>query len=224
MISDFELMERHVKVLFRHDDENRITVINEPPYERAPRIFVGATRFGNIIRYSNKLDESLVDELGQVIGADPGVDPGKIVRILCAERPINHFWIGPAFLFPDTNDRPTKAIQITESNKALLKPNFPYTFDEFQYKQPCFAIVENEKAVSVCCSARQTDRAAEASLAIIEAYRGRAFAVDVSNAWAREVQKQGRMALYSTSWDNFASQSVARKLHLMQYGTDIHMS
>lgn len=224
MISDFELMERHVKVLFRHDDENRITVINEPPYERAPRIFAGATRFGNIIRYSNKLEEKLVGELEQGIEADPGVDPGKIIRLLSAERPINHFWMGPAFLFPDTNNRPAKAIQITESNKALLKPNFPCTFDDLEDKHPCFAIVENEKAVSICCSARQTDRAAEASLATIEDYRGRAFAVDVSNAWAREVQKQGRIALYSTSWDNFASQSVARKLHLLQYGTDLHIS
>ncbi|WP_264740632.1 hypothetical protein [Cytobacillus firmus] len=58
MISDLELMEHHVNVLFRHDSENRVTVVNEPPYNTAPRIFIGAAKMGSIVRYSNSLDKS----------------------------------------------------------------------------------------------------------------------------------------------------------------------
>ncbi|MET3699584.1 GNAT acetyltransferase-like protein [Bacillus oleivorans] len=137
----------------------------------------------------------------------------------------NNLWIGPAYVFPDVKDRAgTQAVEVTQENKELLKPYFPYTFENFKYKQPCFVIVEDNITVSICCSARKSTTADEASVFTHEDYRGKGYGLDVTSAWAAEVQKQGRIALYSTSWDNFASQSVARKLRLFQYGTDIHMS
>lgn len=128
-------------------------------------------------------------------------------------------------MFPDVRERTySKAIKVTNENKEMIKSHFPNTFEDFEYKQPCFVIFEDNIPVSICCSARQTLKADEASVFTNEDYRGRAYGVDVTNAWAAEVQKQGRIALYSTSWNNFASQSMARKLQLVQYGTDIHMS
>ncbi|WP_045524357.1 GNAT family N-acetyltransferase [Neobacillus niacini] len=225
MFSDLELMEHHVNVLFRHDTENRVTVVNEPPYDFAPRIFVGGTRLGSVVRYSNMLDASLVEKLEQVIGTNPGAHLVEVINALCRDRKLNNLWIGPAYVFPNVRYRSrAKAIQVNHENKELLKSHFPYTFEDFEYKQPCFVIVEDNLAVSICCSARQTSKADEASVFTHEDYRGRGYGVNVTNAWAAEVQKQGRIALYSTSWDNFSSQSVARKLKLIQYGTDIHMS
>ncbi|WP_163099755.1 GNAT family N-acetyltransferase [Peribacillus alkalitolerans] len=225
MLSDLELMEHHVNVLFQHDTENRMTVVNEPPYDVAPRIFVGGTKLGSVVRYSNTLDTSLVEKLEQVIGTNPGAQIGELINVLSIGRQLNHLWIGPAYVFPDVRDRVrTQAIKVTHENKGLLKPYFPYTFENLEYKQPCFVIVEDNITVSICCSARKSTRADEASVFTHEDYRGRGYSIDVTNAWAEEVQKQGRIALYSTSWDNFASQSVARKLQLLQYGIDIHMS
>lgn len=97
----------------------------------------------------------------------------------------------------------------------MLKPHFLYTFEDFEFKQPCFVIIEDDLPVSICCSARQNSTAGEASVFTHEEYRGRGYGVEVANAWAVKVQKQGRIALYSTSWDNFASQSVVRKLQLV---------
>ncbi|KON90005.1 hypothetical protein AF332_26435 [Sporosarcina globispora] len=225
MISDLELMEHHVNVLFRHDSENRVTVVNEPPYAAAPRIFVGATRMGSIVRYSNSLDKSTVKKLDQVIGANPGAYLGKIIKVLSIDHLLNNVWVGPAYVFPDVRDRTySRAIKVTHENKEILKPQFPYTYEDFEYKQPCFVIIEDNIPVSICCSARKTSNADEASVFTHEDYRGRAYGVDVAKAWAAKVQIQGRIALYSTSKDNLASQSVARKLQLVQYGTDIHIS
>ncbi|MFO1443868.1 GNAT family N-acetyltransferase [Bacillus sp. Bva_UNVM-123] len=225
MLSDLELMEHHVNVLFKHDTENRVTVVNEPPYDKAPRIFVGVTNLGSVIRYSNALDESLVEKLEQVIGTEPGANLGEVINVLSIYRPLSNFWIGLAYVFPNERDTAhTQAIQVTHENKELLKPYYPYTFKDFEYKQPCFVMVEDNFPVSICCSARKTTNADEASLFTHEDYRGRGYGIDVTNAWAAAVQKQGRIALYSTSWDNFASQSVAKKLKLLQYGTVIHMS
>ncbi|MEG0438922.1 MAG: hypothetical protein RR587_06755 [Solibacillus sp.] len=49
MLIDLELLKLYVNVLFKHNTENRITVVYESPYEDAPRIFVGATNIGNTV-------------------------------------------------------------------------------------------------------------------------------------------------------------------------------
>ena len=43
------------------------------------------------------------------------------------------------------------------------------------------------------------------------------------SAWARAIQDSGRLALYSTWWENSASLSVARKLGGRFYGEDFHL-
>ncbi|MBN8203405.1 GNAT family N-acetyltransferase [Bacillus sp. NTK034] len=225
MITDLELMEHHVNVLFRHDSANRVTVVNEPPYSAAPKIFVGATRMGSIVRYSNSLDKSIAEKLEQVIRANSDDHLEKIIKALSIDHLLNTVWIGPAYVFPDVRDRTySRAIKVTHENKEILKPHFPYTYEDFDYKQPCFVIIEDNIPVSICCSARQTSKADEASVFTHEDYRGRAYGADVAKAWAAEVQILGRIALYSTSKDNLASQSVAKKLQLAHYGTDIHIS
>jgi RimJ/RimL family protein N-acetyltransferase len=223
-LSDLELMELHVKVLFKHDLENRITVVNETPFEAAPKIFIGGTKQGNVIRYSYNLNPRMLKDLERILETEQGTPLTQIINLITKEHQLTHVWMGPAYVFLNVVEKPScKVIEVTLENKELLKPAFPYTFENFEYKQPCFAIVEDNVIVSLCCSARITSQAAEASLFTHEQYRGKAYAIDVAKAWAAAVQKQGKLALYSTSWDNFASQSVARKLQLVQYGTDIHI-
>ncbi|GGP15575.1 hypothetical protein GCM10011346_44100 [Oceanobacillus neutriphilus] len=139
---------------------------------------------------------------------------------------MNQLWTGPAYVFPDKINKSSysQIVQITHKNKDVLKSQFPYTFEDFEYKQPCFVILEDNNIASICCSARKSAQADEASLFTKEAYRGKGYGVAVTNAWAREVQRQGRIPLYSTSWDNLASQSVAARLNLYLYGTDFHIS
>jgi predicted GNAT family acetyltransferase len=87
-------------------------------------------------------------------------------------------------------------------------------------RQPCLAIVDHGRLASLCYSARNTPVAAEAGVDTLEEFRGRGYAPAVVAAWARAVRREGRVPLYSTSWDNLASRSVARKLGLVMYGAD----
>ena len=75
-------------------------------------------------------------------------------------------------------------------------------------------------------TARLTDRAAEAGVETLEPYRGHGYAAVVAAGcagWAHAIRATGRIPLYSTSWDNLASQGVARRLRLVQYGTDLSL-
>lgn len=225
MLSHFELMSIQTEVLFSHNQFGRITSINEPESTVAPLLFLGHTKDGTIRRYHFDLPNILINEIEEVFTNHPNhINLAKITNILSKEQWVHKIWMGPAFVFPNHLDNPMRAIQITEENKELLQYSFPNLFHQLKFHQPCFAIFENEKVVSICCSARNTSIAAEASVETLVPFLGKGYGYDVVTAWAKAVQAENRIPLYSTSWDNFASQRVAKKLKLIHYGTDIHFS
>lgn len=229
MRSDCELMEIHASVLFKHDQAGRLTSMNEPGDQPAPLFYLGGTIHGTVERYHQSLDDTVVNALRQAVEQAPWMDaPNQVnlitlIRILNQNSPIEQMYAGPAFVFPDVRkSRTAQAIRITRANIGLLSDHFSDYCDDVDHGQPFFAVVQNQAAVAVCCSARQTSAAAEASLRTAKDFRGKGCAAAAAAAWAAEVQNEGRIALYSTSWNNLSSQAVARKLHLKQYGVDLH--
>ncbi len=57
-----------------------------------------------------------------------------------------------------------------------------------------------------------------------EGYRGRGYAQAATAIWAEALRREGRLPLYSTSWDNLASQRVAAGLGALQYGVDFSLT
>ena len=119
---------------------------------------------------------------------------------------------------------PPEVIQVSPSTTHLLGPEFAWLADELEVRNPVMAVVVDGLAVSVCFSARSTRAAAEAGVETLPEHRGRRYAGVVTAAWAAEVQRQGRIPLYSTSWTNHASRRVAARLGLIQYATDFHIT
>ncbi|MFM1654181.1 GNAT family N-acetyltransferase [Brevibacillus sp. B_LB10_24] len=228
--SDHELMETQVNVLFKHNEVGRMTTINESSAGSAPRFFLGITKQGNVVRYHETLDEGVINELEQFVekaswlDAPNQVNMAEIIQVLSKDRPLDRVYLGPAYVFPDLRGRSTQAVRITHKNIELLRQYFSDFVDDVTHGQPVFAIVQNQVAVSLCCSARNSSIAAEASLHTARDFRGNGYGMEVSTAWAAEIQNQGRIALYSTAWNNLASQAVAKKLNLRQYGIDLHFS
>ena len=85
-------------------------------------------------------------------------------------------------------------------------------------------VLHDGKTVSVCCSVRMTPQAHEAGVETHPAFRGRGYAARAVAAWAKTVYEMARVPLYSTSWENEPSRTLAKKLGLIQYGVDLHIT
>ena len=233
-VSDRELMKIQVEALFTQDENRRLRHINEPIGDRksAPRFFIGYTNEGLICRFRHDLPDNVVAQLKEVAAAEPmPMNSQKIPRnrrqfedILQSHAPIKGIWVGPAYRFPEHITPPTNIVQLSCENSGLLKGDFAEMVSELNSSQPYLAIVEDSQAVAICRSVRLSSRAHEAGVDTLVGYRRRGYATVVVAAWALAVRALNCIPLYSTSWDNVASQSVARRLGLVQYGVDYHVT
>jgi RimJ/RimL family protein N-acetyltransferase len=231
--SDLELMRIHVETLFTHDHNARIRAVNEPDGDPAPRFYLGRTSEGNLWRFHFDLPDHLVEELKSLGSDEPVVDDLRLPprysdayqRLLNVHAPIQRVWSGPAFRFPDMPPlRSRDSILISDKNAAVLSNGFEDWHSYVPYRQPFLAIVKGSRAVSVCCSVRVTSEAHEAGVETLKEFRGKGYAADVVAGWAGAVRRLDRIPMYSTSWENKASQGVARKLGLIAYGCDFHIT
>ena len=240
MITDYELMNIHVQALFTQNSESRLLFVNEPggtTTARASRMFLGRTRAGNVWRFRTDLPENLCEELAALCADEPvveefGDEPPRYaenyLRLLEQHAPVAQQKpeTGPAYQFTEYAKQSNRAVVIvTENNAAeILRGGFEDFASELPDWQPFVAFVENNRAVSICRSARITAEAHEAGVETLPDFRGKGYAAAVTAEWARLVRDAGAIALYSTGWENVASQAVARKLNLRHYGTDFHIA
>ena len=250
MTAPADLLDLHLAALFTQDEHGNLVATNDPEADRvaAPRLYLGRSTAGCVLRLRRGMDESTRAALRDlaapdVTANDPNREPvnkAAMMDLLAAEQPIRNIYFGPAFSFPDSgtdvgflrhsgesrNPDPSTAdvIEITPSTTHRLSPEFAWLADELTVRDPVMAVVVDGMAVSVCFSARATSAASEAGVETLPEHRGRRYAGAVTAAWATEVQRQGRIPLYSTSWTNHASRRVAARLGLIQYATDFHIT
>jgi hypothetical protein len=232
-ISDKELMEIQAEVLFTQDENGYLQRINESDGDGkpAPRFFLGYTNEGSIYRFRHDLPDNVVAHLKEVAAEPMPVNFEKIPKshrqfedILQSHAPIERIWVGPAYRFPEHITPPTSVVQLSRKNSGLLKGDFTEMVSELNNSHPYLAIIEDSQAVSICRSVRLSSCAHEAGVDTLVNYRRRGYAASVVAAWALAVRALNRIPLYSTSWDNVASQGVAQRLGLVQYGVDYHVT
>lgn len=235
MLTDLELMSIHVRALFTHDGESQIVFVNEPDSALipAPRLFLGRTRAGNVWRFRADLPEELCERLDALCADEPSVSvevdaPPRhleaFVRLLETDAPVREISSGPAYRFTEYPTPSKPLLAVTENNAKVLQGGFEKLVEELPAWQPFIALVERNRAVSVCRSVRIIPEAHEAGVETLPEFRGKGYAKEVTVEWARMVLTTGAVPLYSTSWGNTASQAVARKLELKCYGTDFHIT
>ena len=96
--------------------------------------------------------------------------------------------------------------------------------DDVHHERPCFVVVSEGRAVSLCTTVRRSDVAAEAGVETVETHRRRAYAVEPTRAGASALHEEDLIPLYSTFWENTASRRVAEKLGAVHYASDYRLS
>lgn len=223
-----ELMRLHVEAEFVHDASGALVRVNEPNGAPAPRFFLGVTERGVVTRYREDVEEglrmALEEEARRLPSLDALPDPEPFERLLSRTAPVRRTWTGPAFTISDDLPDPTDAVRIDASSAWLLADLLGDWAGDVETCQPMLAMVVDARAVSLCASVRRTAMAHEAGVETAPSYRGRGLAPLAVAAWASAVRAMERVPLYSTSWENEASRAVARKLRLIHFGNDLHIT
>ena len=225
-----ELMRMHIEALYTRDAAGDLVSVNEPAGGGpAPRFFLGATDDGCMLRFRHDVNVELRTELTAAARVERGglatpPSPAIYEEIIRRSTPAPKTSAGPAFTFPARLPPAGDTTLIDESNAPLLEPLLSAWIPDVPMCQPMLALVVDGKAVSICASVRLTDEACEAGVDTALPHRGRGYAAQVVSAWAKAVRELDRVPLYSTSWTNTASRSVARKLALVHFGNDLHVT
>jgi hypothetical protein len=227
-----EWLQLQVETLFQHDARGRLLAVNEPDGPPAPRFFLGRSLDGDIWRVRHDVPAELAMTLRSILGAEPPLaDPRQLpatwpqlCAALAAHAPVEQVWHGPAWHFPAAITPPNAVATVAVDDPAILLPSFPGWAASLSDNLPCAAVLVDGRAVAVCASARTSSLAAEAGVDTLAEHRGRGYAAAAVAGWAQAVRATGREPLYSTSWDNLASQGVARRLELVLYGVDLHIT
>lgn len=230
-----ELMRLHLRTLFRFDTAGRLVSTNETPPFAAPRLFLGRTREGNSWHLRHDLPTGQAAELTAMLEDEPplgelGDEPlclARAIVILARDLPVSAIHRGPAFVFEAAPEPSGEALPLGPADLARFHPQLRemgWTEGLDDSQRPCFGVEADGAIVALCHSSRLSPEAAEAGVSAAPDYRQRGFARRVVEAWAREVVLSDRTALYSTTWDNTASQGIADGLGLRFFGEDCHVN
>jgi hypothetical protein len=218
-------MQTQLATLFRLDQRGRMLCENEPDDPPAPRLFLGQTREGNIWAVRHDLPDSLAAEIERICAAEPvAEDLEAPPRFAAALRSLlgagSKEWHGPAFVIPEALSDVHGAMLIGPGSTAELAPHFGYLGDAYAALAPIAAALDGGVVVSACWCSRIGAHAAEAGVETLASHRGRGHGLAAVATWAHAVRARGLTPLYSTSWDNMASRSIARRLGMALYGAD----
>jgi hypothetical protein len=227
VIDDRALMNLRTEIDFTYDARGRMLLTNEPCSEArrpAPRFTVGRARGGHMARFGATLPEANVDALQRFIDGLSPVEslrfPESTLSTLRALMGGPETGGGPAYRFPADIPSLSGVTRLTEGNRDLARETFAWLHREVADWQPCFVVIVDGAVVSACYSSRIGPRAAEAGVDTLAEFRGRGYAAAVTAAWGSEIRAIGRIPIYSTGWTNLASQGVARRVGLEQFGAD----
>jgi RimJ/RimL family protein N-acetyltransferase len=228
--SDLQLLELQINTLFLVDPEGRLQSINEPGTPPAPRFFMGRTSTDNLWRVRYDLPAQALDQLNGLCRSEPHrslltSQPEHylaIRKVLAGHAPIVGEYRGPAYWLPTATQVSPQVVRLSEARAYLVRETFPWLVPWLASRAngPVTAVIEQGNAVSVCFCSRITQRAAEAGVETLEAFRGKGYATAAVAGWAAAIRQSHRIALYSTSWGNHASQGVAKRLGAVLYAED----
>lgn len=223
-----DFIRRRFKALYVADPEGRILVTNEWAPRPAPRFHLMRTAQGMLARYRSDVDTDQVEALKAIVvreraHGDMAARPANAQAFRDALGGHGAVWAGPAFMFDELAAPRHEVVALGADDGEFLTGRFDDWRLDVAHRQPFFAALAGGQPAAVCCSVRITDALHCAGVETHPDFRRRGYATAAVTAWAAAVRKRGATPIYSTSWDNAASQNVAAALGLRQVAVDFHV-
>jgi RimJ/RimL family protein N-acetyltransferase len=234
--SDSELLRIEIETLWTHDERGRLVAARrQDAHEAAPHLVVGVAPDGaTVTAIGRDVPDALADELLAEVARSPRMAPsevpaafGRCEQLLRDALGDVETSGGPSYLIPrGTTFAASAEIQRSEGDPGeALRRHRPdnWRVDEWQALLngalgPWAIATIDGAPVSMCHSARLSERGAEAGVWTAPEHRGRGYAAAVTADWAALLAPSGRHLFYSTSADNASSQRVAARLGLRPIG------
>lgn len=219
LLSARDLVQLQLRTAFLLDRHGRLLAINEPQRPAAPRIFVGIAGSERVVRLRHDIAEKVAR--GWLACSHLDAD---LAASVAAHEPIVSEYRGPAYVLPPLTSPDEPSVMVRSKGAPPLHPELAARGWGYSEAEPYAGIVRDGRVVAVCYSSRDGAEACEAGVETAIEYRGQGLGAAVVRAWAAAVQRSGRIALYSTSWENRASQRIAVRLGAEQYGENWHLT
>lgn len=216
---DQSLLSDLVETMFASDERGRLT-------GHAPHLHLLRTPDGVVCRCHADLSDDVADALKRLASRSRGRpsewarEYADYAKVLSDVAPLRALRAGPLYSFPEKSDCGDAAVGIGEGNAELLLGGLDEWRPDVAAGLPMMAIVADGRAVSICASVNASISAHCAGVETLPAYRGKGFAAQAVAAWARAVRLAGAVPFYGTTFDNYASQGVARRLGLSLVGSE----
>src|SRR5215472_8672744 len=219
---DRRLLEDLVAARFAHDERNRLT-------RPALALYVIRTPEAVTVRCHARLPDDVAEQL-RAIAERPRGRPrdwsreyGGYLDTLSKVAPIAAVRAGPLYLCPPNLAGSESCVRLGPDNAALLEGGLEEWIPDAKAGMLMMAVVEEGRAVSLCASVHASAAFHHAGVETALARRGRGLAGRAVAAWAEQVRALGARPLYGSTFDNLASQTVARRIGLTLIGSEFEV-
>jgi hypothetical protein len=216
------VLRLELETLWVTDSRGRLECSRTRDMRRAPLVAVAAGGDSVLWSCSSTVPDDVGAQIDEVLAAESPKDAhvgwhpdaaAVLLELLAELGPVGRVERGPSFVLTDLPDVP-EGIECwsgSDADRQRLSGLMPEG-DRQSLLEPWAVAVANGRVAAVCETARSAPAAVEAGVWTYEAYRRQGFGAAVTAAWTAIVAD--RTVFYSTSFDNLASQGIARRLGL----------
>ncbi len=245
-IADCDLPTLEAATCFVLTDSGRILRRQAPDGGVGPRLYLGGSASGNVVRIRHDVGDEAAQAIERVAADEPPlceadsnpVHLDEYLRILAAGAPVERREAGLAWVFPDRlgHDFPAAALVSSDTPEGdrllarLAEEGMPAALaalgfvDVGEFWAPWCVALHEGRIASIAFAARLTGVSAETGVATVPAFRGRGYAAAAASGWASLPALRNKTLFYSTSRANVSSQRVAVRLGLRFIGATLSIS
>lgn len=218
-----DLMTLHCDALYVHNNLTELVCINDWLERPAPFFWMGFTREGVFRRFRYDVSAESRVQAERLLNREPNSPEARLPEHHDALRELfgaQNAIAGPTYWLSALSAESSRSAQRISADNAIVlrERELDAWVPDIPHQQPMFASLEDGRAVAVCASVRSTSLAHEAGVETLSAHRRQGHATAAVAAWAQELLGAGVVPLYSTTWDNLASQRVATGLGFKAFG------